>query len=57
MLEDTKTWSDWKKAGYEVIHGSKALFGACLIYGSKGDDAVYNARFFGFSQTCEIGAQ
>ena len=57
ITEETNTWSGWKDAGYEVIHGSKALFGACLIYGSKGDGAVYNARFFGLSQTCEIGAQ
>lgn len=31
--EVTKTWSEWKKAGYEVIHGSKALFGTELIWG------------------------
>ena len=30
--EVTKTWSEWKKAGYEVIHGSKALFGTELIW-------------------------
>ena len=50
ILEDAKTWSDWKKAGYEVIHGSKALFGVDLIWGSKGDGATYKARFFGASQ-------
>ena len=35
--EETNTWSGWKKLGYEVIHGSKALFGADLIWGSRGD--------------------
>lgn len=55
--EEANTWSGWRKLGREVIHGSKALFGAALIYGSKGDGAVYNARFFGLSQTCELGAQ
>ena len=50
ITEDTNTWSGWKKAGYEVIHGSKALFGCDLIYGSKGDGAIYKARFFGASQ-------
>ena len=55
--EEARTWSGWREIGREVIHGSKALFGAVLIYGSKGDGAVYNARFFGLSQTCEIGAQ
>ena len=52
--EDTNTWSGWKQLGYEVIHGSRALFGAELIWGSKGDDAVYKARFFGRSQVQEI---
>lgn len=50
ITEDTNTWSGWKEAGYEVIHGSKALFGAELIYASKGDGATYKARFFGLSQ-------
>ena len=48
--EETNTWSGWKQLGYEVIHGSRALFGAELIWGSKGDGAVYKARFFGRSQ-------
>lgn len=50
ITEETKTWNDWKLAGYEVIHESKALFGCDLIYGSRGDGAVYKARFFGASQ-------
>lgn len=57
ITEEARTWSGWRELGREVIHGSKALFGAVLIYGSKGDGAVYRARFFGRSQTCEIGAQ
>ena len=27
VAEETNTWSGWKKLGYEVIHGSKGLFG------------------------------
>lgn len=50
ITEITATWSDWKKAGYEVVHGSKALFGCDLIWGSKGDGQIYKARFFGASQ-------
>ena len=50
ITEEVKTWSAWREAGYEVIHGSKALFGAILIYASKGDGATYKARFFGASQ-------
>lgn len=48
--EEVNTWAGWKKLGFEVIHGSKALFGCDLIYGSKGDGAIYKARFFGASQ-------
>lgn len=54
VTEETNTWSEWKKLGYEVIHGSKALFGADLIWGSKGDGAIYKARFFGRSQVQEV---
>lgn len=50
ITEETNTWTGWRDAGYEVIHGSKALFGCDLIYGSKGDGAIYKARFFGASQ-------
>ncbi len=54
VQEETNTWSGWKSMGYEVIHGSKALFGAELIWGSRGDGAVYKARFFGRSQVEEL---
>lgn len=54
IIEEINTWSGWKKLGYEVIHGSKALFGTELIWGSKGDGAVYKARFFGRSQVQEL---
>ena len=56
VTEDTATWSGWKSLGYEVIHGSKALFGCELIYGSKGDGVTYKARFFGASQVQPIAA-
>jgi len=54
VAEETETWSGWRALGYEVIHGSKALFGCDLIYGSKGDGATYKARFFGRSQVQPI---
>lgn len=50
IAEDCKTWADWKAAGYEVIHGNKALFRAVLIWASHGDGARYTASFFGASQ-------
>lgn len=30
VQEETNTYSGWKNLGYEVIHGSKSLFGAAL---------------------------
>ena len=56
ITEETATWSAWRAAGYEVQHGSKALFGCDLIHGSRGDGAVYKARFFGASQVQPITA-
>lgn len=51
ITEEVNTWAGWKKIGREVLHGSKALFGVDLIWGSKGDGAIYKARFFTLSQT------
>ena len=56
ITEETETWNNWKLKGYEVIHGSKALFGCDLIYAMKGDGAIYKARFFGASQVQPISA-
>jgi hypothetical protein len=52
--EECKTWFGWKEAGFMVAHGSKCLFQASLIYGSKGDGAMYKASFFGRSQVEEL---
>ena len=56
ITEEVNTWSGWQKLGYMVAHGSKALFGADLIYATKGDGAIYKARFFGASQVQPISA-
>ena len=53
VVEAVNTWAGWKALGMEVTHGSKALFGVDLIWGSKGDGAVYKVRFFGASQVHE----
>ena len=55
ITEDAKTWADWKRSGYEVIHGSKAVFQAVLIWASKGDGKTYKASFFTRSQVQEMG--
>lgn len=56
ISEEVNTWAGWKKAGFEVIHGSKALFKAVLIYGSRGDGATYTGSFFSRSQVQPISA-
>lgn len=56
IMEAVNTWEEWRRQGFEVIHGSKALFGVDLIHGSKGDGAIYKARFFGVSQVKEVAA-
>jgi hypothetical protein len=56
VTEQTNTWAGWQKLGYEVIHGCKALFGAELIWASKGEGQTYKASFFGRSQVREIAA-
>ena len=56
ISEDCKTWADWKAAGYEVIHGSKAFFRAVLIWASHGDGKAYTASFIGASLVQPIGA-
>ena len=50
IIEETNTFAKWKELGYKVVHGSKALFGCSLIWGSRGDGAEYKASFFGKSQ-------
>lgn len=56
ISEEVNTWAAWKQLGFEVIHGMKALFGCDLIYASKGDGAIYKARFFGKSQVQAVAA-
>ena len=43
-------------AGYEVLHGTKALFQVVLIHSSKGDGQTYRASFFGASQVKPLNA-
>ena len=54
VTEPVNTWARWKELGFEVIHGSKSLFSAVLIWGSRGDGATYKASFFGESQVQPI---
>ncbi len=48
-VAEENAWAEWKRLGYEVIHGCKALCNASLIWGSRGDGKTYTASFFGRS--------
>ena len=50
VAEQVNTWTGWKTAGFEVLHGAKALFQVVLIHSSKGDGQTYRASFFAASQ-------
>ena len=54
VTEPVNTWARWKELGFEVIHGSEALFITVLIWGSRGAGATYKASFFGESQVQPI---
>lgn len=54
---EVNTWAGWKHLGFEVIHGSKALFQCLLIYASQGDGTTYTASFFNRSQVQPCGVQ
>ena len=56
VAEQVHTWAGWKTAGYEVLHGAKALFQVVLIHSSKGDGQTYRASFFGASQVKPLNA-
>lgn len=56
IAEDCKTWADWKAAGFEVVHGNKALFRAVLIWASHGDGAEVHGKFFRAQASAPIKA-
>jgi len=57
ITEQVETWAGWEAAGFEVLHGAKALFQVVLIHSSKGDGQTYRASFFGRSQVKPLEAQ
>lgn len=56
ITEEVETWAGWRRLGYEVQHGSKALFQVALIHASKGDGVTYKASFFSASQVQPVAA-
>lgn len=56
VAEPVNTWTGWKTAGFEVLHGAKALFQVVLVHSSRGDGKTYRASFFGASQVKPLNA-
>ena len=56
ITEETSTWSGWKEAGFEVLHGSKAPFQTVVIDAAKGDGKTRIKSYFGASQVQPIPA-
>ena len=56
ITAECNTYSAWRDAGFEVVHGSKALFQVILIHASRGDNATYKASFFSAAQVQPIPA-
>lgn len=57
VQEETRTWYGWKELGFEVAHGSKALFQAVIKTPAKGEGKTFKMSFFGFSQVVPAGTQ
>lgn len=48
--EECHTWYGWKQKGFEVIHGSTALFQVIVSSPERGDGKTFKQSYFGYSQ-------
>ena len=55
ISEEAHTWSGWKRLGYEVVHGSKAIFQAVIIDPAT-KSGTRKTSYFGLSQVQPIEA-
>ena len=55
ISEEAHTWSGWKRLGYEVAHGSKALYRA-VIRDPATKSSTRKTSYFGLSQVQPIEA-
>lgn len=55
IAEETHTWAGWKRMGYEVRHGSKALYQA-VITDPATRSGTRTTSYFGLSQVQPITA-
>ena len=55
ISEETHTWYGWKELGYEVIHGSKAMYQATVTDPAT-KSGTRKTSYFGFSQVQPVSA-
>ena len=55
ISEETHTWFGWKELGYEVIHGSKAMYQATVTDPAT-KSGTRKTSYFGISQVQPISA-
>lgn len=55
ISEEAHTWSGWKRLGYEVVHGSKALY-QVVISDPATKSGTRKTSYFGLSQVQPIEA-
>ena len=56
ISEEVHSWAGWQRLGFEVLHGSKALFQTTVIDAAKGDGKTRIKSYFGASQVQPITA-
>ena len=56
VTEQTHTWYGWKVLGFEVIHGSKAVFQVTVETPENGDGKTFVKSYFTASQVAPIEA-
>ncbi len=56
ITEQCHSWYGWQRLGFEVLHGSKALFQTVVIDAAKGDGKTRIKSYFGASQVQPIPA-
>lgn len=55
ITEEAHTWAGWKQLGYEVVHGSKAMYQATVTDPAT-KSGTRRTSYFGFSQVQPISA-
>lgn len=55
ITEETHTWAGWKQLGYEVRHGSKAMFQTAITDPTT-RSGTRRASYFGRSQVQQLTA-